>query len=729
VAPGAATDIVFFGGGLAGPTGAWWSLPVEATPTPGLDKNGTDPAQVSYRVTVPATAAIGIYGLRVAAPGGVSNLRLAMVDDLPSVNDNGANKSIAAAQELTLPIAVDGTCEPESFDFYKFNAVAGQRISVEVVARRLGYALDPAIRLLDSTGKELAYSDDEPGLGADSHFAYTFATAGTYVLEIRDIRYAGGGTHRYRMRIGNFPLASTTFPMGARRGSTPRLQLASAAAGDTPLTVWIPTAENADRAALSAKFPAGQGSAMLNVATGATAEQVEFEPNDTPETASPISVPCAINGRFDVVKDKDYFQFEAKAGQRWLFASETRSLGSPSDLFLRVFKADGGLIAEVEDSGGDDGVLDWTAPADGVYRLMVEDLLRRGGPEFVYRIQAKPYAPGFTLSVDADKFDAPTGGVLVAKVSCARRDYEGPITLSLEGAPEGVVLSGNTIAEKGKETNLHLTMPAALPPGAWANIRIVGKAKIGETEFATTASTLGALKAAFSGLSYPPADLVGVIGLGVGQPFPDFFQLATAPAAAIPFPQIVGATSFKVSATKLNKFDDAITIEVEGLPTGVTAKVAPIEKGKPDATIELSGPGSLAEGDYPFRIVGSGTFQSQPKRVAMENVLLRVVKPVQVTLAPAGPMPAGGKQSVVVKLTRMGDANGAATVRFVNLPAGVTAPAEVTLPEGQSEATVELTATADVPAGPTTLSVSGSLKVKDRTVSLESGPVQLEITK
>ena len=124
-----------------------------------------------------------------------------------------------------MPVAVDGTCEPETFDFYKFNAAAGQRITCEVVARRLGYALDPAIRLLDATGKELAYSDDEPGIGADCRFAHTFAAAGTYTLEIRDIRYAGGPTHRYRMRIGNFPLSTTTFPMGARRGSTPKLQL------------------------------------------------------------------------------------------------------------------------------------------------------------------------------------------------------------------------------------------------------------------------------------------------------------------------------------------------------------------------------------------------------------------------------------------------------------------------------------------------------------------------
>lgn len=729
VAPGQATDIVLFGGGLANPTGAWWSLPVEATPTPGLDKNGTDPARVSYRVTVPANAAVGIYGLRVATATGVSNLRLAMVDDLPSVNDNGANKTIATAQELTLPVAVDGACEPESFDFYKFNAAAGQRISVEVVARRLGYALDPAIRLLDATGKELAYSDDEAGIGADSRFAHTFAAAGTYTLEIRDIRYAGGATHRYRIRIGNFPLSTTTFPMGARRGSTPKLQLSSAAPGDAPLSVWIPTTEHADRANIAAKLPGGQGSAMLNVATGGTAEQIELEPNDTAETASPIALPCAINGRFDVAKDRDYYQFEAKTGQRWILTSETRSLGSPSDLFLRIFKPDGGQLAEVEDSGGDDGVLDFTAPADGVYKLMVEDLLRRGGPEYVYRIKAEPYRAGFSLSVDADKFDAPTAGVLVAKVSCARRDYDGPITLSLDGAPAGIALGGNTIAEKGKETNLILTLPAGLAPGAWANIRIVGKAKIGDAEFSTTASTLGALRTAYSGWAYPPADLIGVIGLGVGQPFPDFFQLATAPAGAIPFPQIVGATNFKVSATKLNKFDDKITLEVEGLPSGVTAKVPAIEKGKPDATIELTGPASLAEGDYPIRIVGSGNFQNQPKRVVIDNVVLRVVKPVQVALAPAGPMAAGGKQSVVVKLTRMGDANGAAIVRFKNLPTGIVAPAEVTIPEGQSEASVELSAAADVAAGPTALAVSGTLKVKDRTVNLESDPVNIEITK
>ena len=216
VTPGQASDIVLFGGNLAGPTGIWLGMTAESALTPGLDKNGTEAGQVSYRVTTPATVPVGIYGLRLASSGGISNMRLVMVDDLPSASDNGGNKSLDTAQEIALPIAVDGACEPESYDFYRFNGVAGQRITVEVVARRLGYPLDPVIRLLDSSGHELAYSDDAPASAptADSLTRFrrraritsscaTFVTPGVALIDTdcgsatsrwlpRPIRWAGG---------------------------------------------------------------------------------------------------------------------------------------------------------------------------------------------------------------------------------------------------------------------------------------------------------------------------------------------------------------------------------------------------------------------------------------------------------------------------------------------------------------------------------------------------------
>ena len=44
--------------------------------------------------------------------------------------------SPATAQEISLPGAVDGAYEAESYDYYRFQASAGQRLAFEVVARR-----------------------------------------------------------------------------------------------------------------------------------------------------------------------------------------------------------------------------------------------------------------------------------------------------------------------------------------------------------------------------------------------------------------------------------------------------------------------------------------------------------------------------------------------------------------------------------------------------------------
>ncbi len=643
VMPGRATDVTFFGGNLTGPTGMWSTLPTASHElAPGVDKNGTKADQVIYRITTPADAPVGIYGVRLATGGGASNVRLLMVDDLPSASDNGANKTVETAQEISLPVAVDGSCEAETYDFYKFTAAAGQRVSIEAVARRLGSPLDPVIRLLDSSGHELAYSDDEPGIGPDCRLAYRIASGGVYFVEIRDIRYLGDASHRYRLRVGDFPLALATYPMAGRKQSTARFTVRGPSVEElAPLNVAIAASVAGDQLPLAVKFANGQGSAFVRAAASGFAEQVELEPNDVHEKSSPLVVPGAVNGRFEAPRDRDYFQFDAKKGQRLVFSGRTRSLGSPTDLFMRLLKADGGQLAEAEDSGTDEGMFDVTIPADGTYRLMVEDLLRRGGPEHVYRVAVEAYRPGFSLSIDTERFNAPKAGVFVAKVSCARRDYNGPIALSLEGAGEGIALAGNMLGEGAKETVLHATLPPGLEPGRLLNVGVVGRAKIGDSEFTTRASTVGVLRTAMSGLSYPPAELDGAIGLGVGPVFPDFLELSAAPPV-VPFAQVVGAGGFKIQAKKLNGFDDKIDLKVEGLPDGVAAKIAAIDKGKAEIAVELSGAAGLAEGDYPFRVVGSATFQNQPKQIVLDKLVLRVVQPVQVALAPVGS--AGGRR-------------------------------------------------------------------------------------
>jgi hypothetical protein len=410
-----------------------------------------------------------------------------------------------------------------------------------------------------------------------------------------------------------------------------------------------------------------------------------------------------------------------------LFRGVTRTLGSPSDLFMRLYKADGASVAEAEDSGMDEGSINYTVPADGVYYLMAEDLLRRGGAAHAYRVEVEAYKPGFSLAMDLDKFDPPQGGVFVSKITCVRRDYKGPITLELRGAGEGFVLQNNVIAEGKNDTTLSVTVPDKLEPGQLAALEVVGKANIDGQEVTAKATSTAALVKALPGVVGLSENLTNMVAMGVGPRFPDFFKLSVEPQEVL-LPQVIANSSFKVKAEKLNKFDDAIALAVEGLPAGVTAEVKPIEKGKPEATVTLKGAETLAEGEHKFKLTGKATFQNQPKSVVLGDVVLRVVKPLTATAAIAGPVAPDGKQTLKVSVTRVGDFKGPIALALKNLPEGVTAPAEATIPEGKNEAEIELTAAADAKAAKAeNVIVVASTKINDKEVVAETPAVTIEV--
>src|SRR5690606_13088097 len=91
VAPGETTDIVVTGSNLAGATTLWTSFGAPATLAPNVADNGQDAARVVFRVTAPAENSLGLHGIRVVTPTGVSSLKLFLVDDLPSVAETGGN--------------------------------------------------------------------------------------------------------------------------------------------------------------------------------------------------------------------------------------------------------------------------------------------------------------------------------------------------------------------------------------------------------------------------------------------------------------------------------------------------------------------------------------------------------------------------------------------------------------------------------------------------------------
>ena len=219
MSPGKTTTVTFSGENLNGAEELWTSFPAKVARVSSDKTNDPGSGKVTFQLSIPKNVPIGIGAAQLATTNGASDLHLFMIDDLPNVTKSGTNKTIASAQELKLPVAVDGNCEETSFDYYAFRAKKGQRVAVEVVANRLGSPLDPVVRLLDAAGKELIYCDDDAAIGSDARFSFTAPSAGRYLIELRDIGYQGGPKYHYRLRVGNFPLASAPFPLGARQGA------------------------------------------------------------------------------------------------------------------------------------------------------------------------------------------------------------------------------------------------------------------------------------------------------------------------------------------------------------------------------------------------------------------------------------------------------------------------------------------------------------------------------
>lgn len=506
LAPGKTVDVILHGSGLEGPTALWTSIPAT---TECLQSTGD---RATYRVTLPPEAQAGIAALRVATRRGVSNLHLFMVDDLPSVAETAGNTSPGAAQLLTRPIAVDGTCDPLGFDYYRLNGKRGQRLSVEVVAIRTGSPMDPVVRLLDSTRRELMWADDTPGAGGDCRFAHTFTADGAYLIELRDVAYEGGPAHRYRLRVGDFPMPVVPFPVGGRRGSAGMFTFLGEGRTELPAAL-VALPADATRFGVGVRRGAGGGSGFVGVVVSELDETVEAEPNDTPDRATPLVLPAAVSGRFEAPGDVDFYKVAARKGERLSFRAATRSAGSPCDVIMQWGRIGGGRLAfsKVEPS---DASFDVTAPEDGSYWLRVEEISGAGGPALAYRIEADRFRPGFSLSVETDKVDAAPGGEFELKVTCARRDYAGAIALALEGVTPAE-LDGATIPADKQEAQLKVKLPGDLLPGAIIQFKVVGSATINGEPSRAAVSTAPALRRLFPRLLHPPAELDGFIALGV----------------------------------------------------------------------------------------------------------------------------------------------------------------------------------------------------------------------
>jgi hypothetical protein len=726
LAPGKSIDITIRGQNLLDARSLWTTFATRCEFLPADDDVAKKGEKLVCRITVPREEQVGIGAMRVVTGEGVSNPVLVMLDDLRSLAEASDNHAPAQAQKIEWPVAIDGQCDAVQEDLFRFTVAAGQRVSFEVVSQRLGSKLDPFLRLLTPEGSELLRLDDVEGAGGDIRFAHTFESAGDYILALRDIRYAGGGEFRYRLRIGSFPLITSVYPAGGHSGGVASFELGGVDVDATSkLHVALPNSSGTPRlASFSVASVFNTGSGWFQVEANPGNESLEAEPNDSFAEASAAQFPGALNGRLDKAGDRDCFKFKAKKGQRVYCLAMTRELGSPCDLHMSLHKHDGSQIAAARQERRT--TLAAEIPEDGEYVLQVEDLLVGESAKHVYRVKVSDAFAGFSLHAEQLQYTSPQGGTFVVKVLAQRPGYNGPIELAADGLGDGVKLEGNTF--EGPETLLKVTVPPDIAQGEIRHVTIVGRAKVGDQTVSVAANQREPLAAVFPNMLSFPTPLEDTIAVGVGPPFPPFFDLNLA-STDVYFPQLVGASAFDVNITRTTgEFKDPVALSVEGLPQGVTASIAPVDDGSKAYRVSLTGPADLAEGPFPIRIVGTGKFQEQSRTVTLENVTLHVVKPLVVSLTMTGPIVAGGAQQAEVKVERFGDDPQPVKLQFSDGPAGLAAPIFVTIPSDAAQAKIPLTLAAGAAPGKfDNLIVVASTTVKGQNITVHSKPAAIEI--
>lgn len=695
---GNAFELQLTGANLADPVAFWTTIPGAKADVPADNNNGKDNAKLRIRLEVPKDTPLGSYAIRLATTRGISNVRLFCVDDLPQLLKDGKNTNKTTPQALPIPCVVAGAVGAESADYYKIAVQAGQRLSFDLIGRRLGSPFDPQITLYAPNGKELAYSNDSPGLQTDPRLTYTFKDAGEYLIEVRDVMHRGGADYVYRMRVGDFPCATTPIPMAAKRGSKVSVRFAGPKVENVaPVEVNVPADPGAEVIWVAPKGANGLYGWPVALAVSDLDEVIEQEPNNEPAKATRVPVPGAVTGQFHEKGDVDCYALALKKGP-YVIQAHTLSMYSPTEVYMTLKNDKGAVVAATQPNDATKSSrIDFTAPADGQYTLAIEHLLYLHGPMESYRVTVTPPEPGFDVNLASDRVEIPQGtGAILPIQSVLRRDYGGPIELNVIGPPGftgQTVITSTAAPPPPNQPNqpavglLYISAAPNVPPGAYP-IKIQCKGMIDGKPVVGYANVRAPVGAALAGLPFPPRDLLSQVVIGVGEKPP--FTLT----AKVDQPEVArpSNTTVTITAQRSPGFTEEIFLSPIGLPPNVAPVMKNIPEGANEVKVELKVAANAPGGSFPISFLGRTKHDNKDFQVAAPLTPLVLSAPFDLKVEPVQlEMPAGGKVKIKVIAVRKANYQGPITLQFRALPKGVTAAA-ATIAQGKNDVEVELTA-------------------------------------
>lgn len=413
-----------------------------------------DHKKIEVIVTVTDDCRLGEHVAQVRNDRGISDFRSVFVGPFPGTQEVEPNNSFEEAQTVALNQTINGTLPAEDIDRYRLELKKDQRLSVEIEAMRLGAFVDPVIELLgphradSSDAASVAFSDDRVLTNQDGFFSVFIPEDGTYTVVVTESAFQGTPKSYYRLHIGDFPRPESVFPAGGRPGTRVSVKQDSAESA-AMFEVNVPQTHTfrdgilvADADGVSPSPVKFRVTDLDNFDLPDDAKNIDFN------TAVPVEVPSAINGRLNI--RFNYFKFSAKKDQTWDIHAFAKQIGSGLDPMLNIFnEKKKHLMGNDDNPSRPDSTVRFKVPEDGDYYVRIKDYLDRFDQEFPYRIEISPAKPSVVMAIKRnDRYSqkrqsiaVPQGGRFAAIMSVKKDLVSTGVALDHGPLPDGICMT------------------------------------------------------------------------------------------------------------------------------------------------------------------------------------------------------------------------------------------------------------------------------------------------
>lgn len=421
--------------------------------------------RVKIRITIGKDVPCGLYDLRLQGPKGVSNMLPFEVASFPNFRESKKSSLKSPNVVSSLPAVLCGYVTPGGVDYFRFEGKKGQTIVASVKARQLvPYIADavpgwfqPVLKIVDSKGKEIAYSDDYHHF-VDPVITTTLPKDDKYTIMIHDAIYRGREDFNYRIHLGVIPFVTGRYPAYGVVGKKVKQEIAGVNLGTTKSSTKVKK-EGYNQVTFTNEIGTSNAVSFYAVPKGVRLTQ-------NPKEGAWLNMSCAIADSLTKESKVKHYRLYSERREPIVVELIGRRNSSRIDAVMRLLDEFGEVVAVVDDTEDPlqglvtfhaDPVLKYTPKRSGEYILEVEDLHRGYGKDYHYLLRRHRQLPSFNAFVSPANITIPSGGTSSFRVDITGR-LKRPANLEIKGLPKGYTTSCMKL-RTGRKWDVSITSP------------------------------------------------------------------------------------------------------------------------------------------------------------------------------------------------------------------------------------------------------------------------------